>query len=198
MFTELVTTLRIKWGVHAQIPSFFVHRHRSQKDVLRPTDARNPPPHQNPLIMLLASLFRATAQPVQITSPKPSLPVQIGQAPPGPTSQQSAPIHTNLDQSAPISTEMAFPARAWLFPSQLRWPQDQSILRLWEKSRQIGATKTDALDSVLKASPPKPGSTFGSPPVTRPRPNCRPAVGPQAIKPLASSNHPSNRTRPPG
>jgi hypothetical protein len=74
--------------------------------------------------MLLTSLFHATTQPVQITSPKPSLPVQIGQDPPGPTSQQSAPIHTNLDQSAPICTEIAFPARAGLFPSQLHWAQE--------------------------------------------------------------------------
>jgi hypothetical protein len=37
-----------------------------------------------------------------------------------------------------------------------RWLEDASPLRIWEKSRQVGATKTDAFDSVMKASPLHP------------------------------------------
>src|SRR5439155_17747348 len=33
------------------------------------------------------------------------------------------------------------------------WIHDTYPLRIWEKSRQVGATKTDAFDSVMKASP---------------------------------------------
>ena len=42
---------------------------------------------------------------------------------------------------------------AWCLPTQAAWLNDPWPLRIWEKSRQVGATKTDALDSVLKASP---------------------------------------------
>src|SRR5687767_5491279 len=40
----------------------------------------------------------------------------------------------------------------YFLPYQRRWVEDQSILRLCEKSRQIGITYADAYDSVLKAA----------------------------------------------
>jgi len=48
---------------------------------------------------------------------------------------------------------MTFPGGVWLLPTQRAWATDPWHLRIREKSRQVGATKTDALDSVLKASP---------------------------------------------
>jgi len=48
---------------------------------------------------------------------------------------------------------MTFPGGVWLLPTQAAWVTDPWHLRIKEKSRQVGATKTDALDSVLKASP---------------------------------------------
>ena len=70
------------------------------------------------------------------------------QAPP-PT--QPIPGHPSL--SKPITAEIQFPERAWFLPTQAAWIQDPHPLRIWEKSRQVGATKTDAFDSVMKASP---------------------------------------------
>ncbi len=60
--------------------------------------------------------------------------------------------HSNLDQSAVNQSEILLPAESWLLPFQRAWIDDSAMLRIWEKSRQIGATKTDALDSVLKTS----------------------------------------------
>jgi hypothetical protein len=97
-------------------------------------------------------LFQAITQLVEIGRPKPSSPVEIGQDWSSSATQKSPPICTNLHQSTPIYTEIAFPPHAGLLPFQLRWLHDYSILRIWEKSRQLGATNTDALDSVLKAS----------------------------------------------
>jgi hypothetical protein len=100
----------------------------------------------------ISSLFHAITQPVEIGRPTPSSPVEIGQDWSSSATQKSPPIYTNLHQSTPIYTEIAFPPHAGLLPFQLRWLHDYSILRIWEKSRQLGATNTDALDSVLKAS----------------------------------------------
>ena len=52
-----------------------------------------------------------------------------------------------------MSSENAFSERTWFLPTQLEWIHDTYPLRIWEKSRQVGATKTDAFDSVMKASP---------------------------------------------
>ena len=65
---------------------------------------------------------------------------------------KSEPIGTNQSQSEVIGTDFFLPVQAWLLPYERLWIDDIAPLRLWEKSRQIGATKTDALDSVLKAS----------------------------------------------
>ena len=52
-----------------------------------------------------------------------------------------------------MSSENVFSERSWFLPTQLEWIHDPYPLRIWEKSRQVGATKTDAFDSVMKASP---------------------------------------------
>ncbi|HSU54885.1 MAG TPA: terminase family protein [Candidatus Dormibacteraeota bacterium] len=63
-----------------------------------------------------------------------------------------APIRTCLALSDAICPDLNFPHPFWCLPTQANWINDQWHLRIWEKSRQVGATKTDALDSVLKAS----------------------------------------------
>jgi phage FluMu gp28-like protein len=52
-----------------------------------------------------------------------------------------------------MSSDPAILTRTWALPTQAAYLNDPWHLRIWEKSRQVGATKTDALDSVLKASP---------------------------------------------
>jgi len=42
------------------------------------------------------------------------------------------------------------PAQSWLLPLQRAWIDDNAILRIWEKSRQIGATKTDETQGWVK------------------------------------------------
>ncbi|HWH69671.1 MAG TPA: terminase family protein, partial [Candidatus Sulfotelmatobacter sp.] len=66
---------------------------------------------------------------------------------------QSEAIRTYPNPTEPIRGENNFSPAAWFLPTQLAWLNDPHHLRIWEKSRQVGATKTDALDSVLKASP---------------------------------------------
>src|SRR5437762_3553990 len=51
------------------------------------------------------------------------------------------------------TSETEFAHGSWFLPTQLAWINDTDPLRLWEKGRQIGATRTDAFDSVMKASP---------------------------------------------
>src|SRR2546426_10878185 len=64
-----------------------------------------------------------------------------------------APNGTQRHPTAPIGTENVFSERTWFLPIQLEWIHDPYPLCIWEKSRQVGATKTDAFDSVMKASP---------------------------------------------
>jgi phage FluMu gp28-like protein len=66
---------------------------------------------------------------------------------------KSAPIGSIRESSGAIGSEIEFPTRAWFVPTQIKWLEDNSPLRIWEKSRQVGATKTDSLDSVFKVSP---------------------------------------------
>jgi len=66
---------------------------------------------------------------------------------------KSGPIDTYLDLSAAICSENAFPHRVSFLPTQSAWINDAHPLRFWEKGRQVGATRTDAFDSVMKASP---------------------------------------------
>ena len=98
----------------------------------------------------------------QNTSRSRQLPVapvtQPAQVPITPDSSLSTPVAsgptgTHRDLTGPIGTEIDFPGGTWFLPTQVAWLSDPWHLRIWEKSRQVGATKTDALDSVLKASP---------------------------------------------
>src|SRR6266404_4248648 len=51
------------------------------------------------------------------------------------------------------AAESGFWQRTWFLATQAAWIEDPHPLKIWEKSRQVGATKTDAFDSVLKVSP---------------------------------------------
>jgi hypothetical protein len=64
-----------------------------------------------------------------------------------------APNGTQRHPTAPIGTENVFSERTWCFPTQLEWTHGSYPLRLWGKGRQVGATRTDAFDSVMKTSP---------------------------------------------
>src|SRR5438132_755632 len=65
----------------------------------------------------------------------------------------SEPVQACPNSSEPIHAEIdVFKFDRWFLPGQCRWLEDDGPLRIWEKSRQVGATITDALDSVLKVS----------------------------------------------
>jgi Mu-like prophage FluMu protein gp28 len=105
--------------------------------------------------MRFSSLFGTSKKPQQVAIGCDSLSQQ-----PSPTCDSLGyhhsapqPISGYLSSPQPISAKIEFPARAWFLPTQIKWLDDNSPLRIWEKSRQVGATKTDALDSVFKASP---------------------------------------------
>jgi phage FluMu gp28-like protein len=68
---------------------------------------------------------------------------------PGPATQL---ISTHLNSSQAISAENAFFNRNWFLSTQSAWLYDNWPLKIWEKSRQVGATITDSLHSVLIAS----------------------------------------------
>jgi len=97
--------------------------------------------------------FNQNAPQAPITSAVPA-----AEAPVGPDSLQPKPAKTEAvggcrGLSGAIGAEIEFPARTWFLPTQASWITDPWHLRIWEKSRQVGATRTDTLDSVLKASP---------------------------------------------
>src|SRR5215470_7446203 len=104
--------------------------------------------------MRFSSLFGISKRPQQVAigcdslSPQPAA-TGDSLSYPHPTPQ---PVSGQLSLSQPISAKIEFPSRAWFLPTQIAWLEDSSSLRIWEKSRQVGATKTDAFDSVLKAS----------------------------------------------
>ena len=60
---------------------------------------------------------------------------------------------SNLHLIAPNFSNSNFSPVTWFLPTQLSWLNDPHALRIWEKSRQVGATTTDAYDSVTKAAP---------------------------------------------
>src|ERR1043166_7537460 len=68
------------------------------------------------------------------------------------TPGQSRAISTCLELSGAISSKNALSAQTWFLPKQAEWINDPHPMKIWEKSRQVGATKTDAFDSVMKAS----------------------------------------------
>jgi phage FluMu gp28-like protein len=79
--------------------------------------------------------------------------LQFAPVSPLPKPDQTRPNSTKLDQTRVNQSTFAIPVRTWCLPTQAAWINNTGRLRIWEKSRQVGATKTDALDSVLKASP---------------------------------------------
>jgi phage FluMu gp28-like protein len=105
--------------------------------------------------MPFSSLFRrpqpqSNLPATGISLPHPPAPGGIS-LPNTPPPAQPNPTQSHL--IPPNPTENVFPFETWCLPTQLAWLNDPHPLRIWEKSRQVGATKTDALDSVLKASP---------------------------------------------
>src|SRR5947208_10367225 len=61
-----------------------------------------------------------------------------------------APKGTQGDLSALRGTENNFSNFTWFLSTQSAWINDSWHLKIMEKSRQVGATKTDAFDSVMK------------------------------------------------
>jgi phage FluMu gp28-like protein len=105
--------------------------------------------------MKFSSLFSFTKPAPQLPIAPDQTPTQLRIAPDssGHQNQKTGPIRTYPDLSAPIRQKNIFPYTTWCLPTQLAWLNDPWPLRIWEKSRQVGATKTDSLDSVLKVSP---------------------------------------------
>src|SRR3954447_20702237 len=106
--------------------------------------------------MRFSSLFdlNRKPQPLPIAADPATLQLPIAADSLGQPTPAAAPTGTNLGLSAAIGSEIDFSGQStWFLPTQIQWVQDPSPLRIWEKSRQVGATKTDAFDSVLKASP---------------------------------------------
>jgi phage FluMu gp28-like protein len=75
---------------------------------------------------------------------------QVCSSAPGPETRADL---TKLESTGADLSQTPSPQEIWCLPTQAAWLNDPWPLRIWEKSRQVGATKTDALDSVLKASP---------------------------------------------
>ena len=63
-----------------------------------------------------------------------------------------APIRTCLALSDAICPDLNFPDGFWCLQIQANWINDQWHPGIWVKSIQIGATKTDALDYLVKPS----------------------------------------------
>ena len=105
--------------------------------------------------MRFSSLFKLRRDSAQVEiaqdaiTPAP----EIAQDSPSCLSAPARPISTCLDLSRPISAEIEIPQRTWFLATQSAWITDQWHLKIMEKGRQVGVTKTDAFDSVLKASP---------------------------------------------
>src|SRR5256885_1428714 len=65
---------------------------------------------------------------------------------------QSEVIQGNPNPSEVIRGDSAAERRKYFLPYQIKWLDDESPLRIMEKSRQVGISYVDAYDSVLKAS----------------------------------------------
>jgi phage FluMu gp28-like protein len=104
--------------------------------------------------MNFSSLFRlpdCQQLPIAATDEPGELPIAADNHTQPPS--ETAPVGTCRHLPASIGTQIDFPGGTWFLPTQANWISDPWHLRIWEKSRQVGATKTDALDSVLKSSP---------------------------------------------
>ena len=105
--------------------------------------------------MNFSSFFAFVQTPKQLPATPNSVPAQVPITPPSsqPASPKTGPSGSIWECLGPSGSEITFPARTWFLPEQIAWLNDPSPLRIWEKSRQVGATKTDAFDSVLKVAP---------------------------------------------
>src|SRR5882762_1609193 len=105
--------------------------------------------------MNLSSVFGFNRKHRQVEIGRDTLlpPVEIAQDSSIRTLPSDAPVSACLSLSRPISGETAFFQNKWFLPTQADWINDPWPLKIMEKARQVGITKTDAFDSVFKASP---------------------------------------------
>src|SRR5258706_16076003 len=105
--------------------------------------------------MRLSPFFRFGKKPAQPSVGCPSLDTQVSPGfqslPASCPPAQPAVTHGSLEKAA--EAEINFFDRNWFLPTQSEWVNDNWPLKIWEKSRQFGATKTDAFHSVLVVSP---------------------------------------------
>jgi phage FluMu gp28-like protein len=99
--------------------------------------------------MIFSNLFGSSKANSQ-NNPTPDLSVQQPASTPD-HSAGSGVILSNPELSRAIQSEIKS-AQRWFLPTQLAWLHDPWHLKIWEKSRQVGATKTDAFDSVMKVA----------------------------------------------
>jgi phage FluMu gp28-like protein len=103
--------------------------------------------------MNFSALFRKPNQAAQLAVTPPPDPSQPTVTHGCSTSQHPKTGLTGTNRNQPgVSGSKNFSPDRWCLTTQLAWIEDPWPLRIWEKSRQVGATKTDALDSVLKVS----------------------------------------------
>ena len=105
--------------------------------------------------MTFSSFFGLADKPIQLPVTPDDAPAQVPKAPDSSRSESAETRVSGSIQEYPgvSGSENTFPGGSWCLPTQAKWIEDPWHLRIWEKSRQVGATRTDALDSVLKASP---------------------------------------------
>jgi phage FluMu gp28-like protein len=105
--------------------------------------------------MRFSSFFGFSQTPEQVRIAPGTTPAELRIAPDssGPPPAAAGVARTCPDLSAPVRTETTFPQHTWFLATQAAWVTDQWHLKIMEKSRQVGITKSDAFDSVLKASP---------------------------------------------
>src|SRR5262245_10446199 len=103
--------------------------------------------------MLFSSLFATKKTQTHIAADQPAAQPPTAPGSLGSSSPTPAPTCAHPRPSVAICRKPEIPETGWFLPDQIAWLNDRGSLRIWEKSRQVGATKTDAFDSVLKASP---------------------------------------------
>src|SRR5580765_7681373 len=114
---------------------------------LQPSAASSPP-------VRIHCAFQNTSRSRQLPVAPVTQPAQVPITPDGHLSAPVAPGPggTHRDLPGPIGPEINFPGGAWFLPTQVDWLSDPWHLRIREKSRQVGATITDALHTVLIVS----------------------------------------------
>src|SRR5580765_2857255 len=95
----------------------------------------------------------ATQLPITPPAPQSELPITPHSSSEPPSVPGVMGSCEELSGAMGSETTISHHTHTWFLRTQAAWVLDQFHLRIWEKSRQVGATKTDAFDSVLKASP---------------------------------------------